>query len=289
MDGNNRVRIALMSHGCLKHESLSYPYLAWISYLQAEYVLAEEYARLAYGDLQLLQSSSGQAAIASMLGLITQATGDYATAREWYETALELTPESDAESYAACLNNLGGLLKAQGDLAAARPYYERALAIHEQVLGPDHPNTGISAGNLAGILEAFGDLAAARPLRERALTIHEKAFGPQHPDTASSLNNLGALLKAQGELAAARPLYERALAIWEQVLGPQHPDTAGSLNNLGALLQDQGELAAARPYYVGLVSALTFRPARVMPPPHAPTDRPRHPAQTCRVGGAASA
>jgi hypothetical protein len=75
----------------------------------------------------------------------------------------------------------------------ARPLHERALAIHEQALGPDHPNTVSSLGNLAGLLWAQGDLAGARPLFERALAIRERALGPDHPDTALSLNNLASL------------------------------------------------------------------------------------------------
>ena len=37
---------------------------------------------------------------------------------------------------------------------------ERALAIHEKVLGPDHPYTATSLNNLAGLLQDQGDLAA---------------------------------------------------------------------------------------------------------------------------------
>ena len=40
----------------------------------------------------------------------------------------------------------------QGELAAARPLYKRALAIHEKVLGPEHPDTAESLNNLAALL-----------------------------------------------------------------------------------------------------------------------------------------
>jgi len=36
------------------------------------------------------------------------------------------------------------LLQARGELEAARPYLERAVAIHERVLGPEHPHTATS-------------------------------------------------------------------------------------------------------------------------------------------------
>ena len=73
------------------------------------------------------------------------------------------------------LNNLAILLQDQGDFAGARPLYERALAIHERVLGPEHPETATSLNNLADCSET-SDLAGARaavpsahwPLREGA-------------------------------------------------------------------------------------------------------------------------
>ncbi|HNP88741.1 MAG TPA: tetratricopeptide repeat protein, partial [Kouleothrix sp.] len=85
------------------------------------------------------------------------------------------------------------LLYAQGDFNAARPLYERALAIHEQALGPAHPDTAQSLNNLAGLLYAQGDFNAARPYLERALAITEQARGPGHPTTATIRANLAAL------------------------------------------------------------------------------------------------
>ena len=157
---------------------------------------------------------------------------------------------SQADEQAAGLcNELGFHLQMMGDSAAARPYFERALAIHEEVLGANHPDTAGSLNNLGYLLRAQGDYAGARPYYERALAIRQEVLGANHPDTALSLNNLGALLNAMGDSASARPYYERALAIHEEVLGANHPDTATSLNNLGYLLQAQGDYAGARPYY----------------------------------------
>jgi tetratricopeptide (TPR) repeat protein len=144
---------------------------------------------------------------------------------------------------------LGYYLRQIGDYARARPYFERVLAIHEKVLGREHPDTATSLNNLGALLYHMGDLAGARPFLERALAIHEKVLGGEHPHMATSLNNLGYLLQAMGDLAGARPYYERALAIREKVLGGEHPDTATSLNNLGYLLRAMGDLAGARPYF----------------------------------------
>jgi tetratricopeptide (TPR) repeat protein len=146
-------------------------------------------------------------------------------------------------------NELGYHLDTVADYAGARPYYERALAIHEKVLGGEHPDTATTLNDLGNLLQQQGDYAEARIYRERALAVYEQVFGEQHPWVATAVNNLGALLQAMGDLAGARPYYERALAIHEKVLGGEHPDTATSLNNLGTLLQAMGDLDGARPYY----------------------------------------
>ena len=160
----------------------------------------------------------------------------------------EAGEELDEQAALLC-NQLGSHLQITGDLVRARPYLKCALAIHEEVLGPTHPDTARSLNNLGGLLQAMGELAGARPYYERALAIDEVVSGPAHPETAHSLNNLGVLLQVMGDLAGAHPYLERALAIHEGVLGPDHPDTARSLNNLGYLLQAMGDLTEAQPFY----------------------------------------
>ena len=140
----------------------------------------------------------------------------------------------NARSGGLC-NTLGYHLRKIGDLVGARPYYERALAIHEKILGPEHPDTARSLNNLGFLLQAQGDLVGARPYYERSLAIREKILGPEHPDTAQSLNNLGGLLQAEGDLVGARLYYKRALAILEKCLGPNHPKTKIARKNLESL------------------------------------------------------
>jgi tetratricopeptide (TPR) repeat protein len=132
-------------------------------------------------------------------------------------------------------DELGFHLYAVGQYAEARPYYERALAIHEQVLGPEHPNTAVNLNNLGDLLQAQGDYGGARRYYERALAIREQVLGPEHPDTARSLNNLGDLLQAQGDLAGAHSYFERALHILMARLGPNHALTQTVQRNLAAL------------------------------------------------------
>jgi tetratricopeptide (TPR) repeat protein len=103
------------------------------------------------------------------------------------------------------LDRLASYRKAAlGAFVPARPLCERALAIHEKVLGPEHPDTAGCLHNLALHLSDQGDLAAARPLFERALAIYEKTFGAEHPLTATPLDNLASLLRDLGPVSTCQ-------------------------------------------------------------------------------------
>ena len=45
-------------------------------------------------------------------------------------------------------------MTSQGRLDEADPLYERSLAIHEKVLGPDHPDVAMVLNNQANLLIA---------------------------------------------------------------------------------------------------------------------------------------
>ena len=79
------------------------------------------------------------------------------------------------------LYNLAVLYDNQGKDEQAEPLYERALAIHERVLGEEHPNVAASLDNLAIHYDQQGKYAQAEPLHQRALAIRESALGEEHP------------------------------------------------------------------------------------------------------------
>jgi len=169
--------------------------------------------------------------------------GQYALAMPLAHEAMKLYEERSrpqSRDMANALNLLGLVLQGMGDQVGARPYLERALAIHEKVLGADHPILP-EASTTSCVAPDMGDLTGARPYLERALAVSEKALGADHPILLRP-QQLGSLLLDMGTLIGARPYLERALAINEKVLGADHPDTARSINNLGALLLDMGDL-----------------------------------------------
>ena len=117
------------------------------------------------------------------------------------------------------------------------------------VLGPDHPDVGVSLNDLAVLYQRQGRDGRGRAALPARAGHHEKALGPEHPVVGTVLNNLAELYGVQGRYAEAEPLHQRALAIREKALGPDHPDVGASLNNLAGLYRAQGRTAEAEPLY----------------------------------------
>jgi tetratricopeptide (TPR) repeat protein len=147
------------------------------------------------------------------------------------------------------LNQVGLYLWGQAEHIKAKSAFERALKIHENVLGPDHPNAATAVNNLGLVLQDMDDLEGAKEFYERALKIHENALGPDNPNAAMVANNLGMVLYAMGDLMDAKEHTERAIRIYENVLGPDHPNVAMGVGNLGKILQDMGDLKGAKELY----------------------------------------
>ena len=82
----------------------------------------------------------------------------------------------------------------------------RAIAIREKVLGPNHPELGLSLNNLAEVYRLLARYSEAEPLYKRAIDIAEKALGPQHPTLALMLGNLALIHFQLGRNAEAEPL-----------------------------------------------------------------------------------
>ena len=91
---------------------------------------------------------------------------------EWIETLKERiqrletqkqTDERDLQ-FATALDTMGRLQRISGNYSAALAPLKCALAIHEYVLGSEHPDTARSLNNLAGLYHSQGDYERALPL-----------------------------------------------------------------------------------------------------------------------------
>ncbi|KAL1992613.1 hypothetical protein VTN49DRAFT_4645 [Thermomyces lanuginosus] len=144
---------------------------------------------------------------------------------------------------------LEGQEKTEGQHEMAEAMYRRALEGQEKVLGPNHPETLVSAIYLGSFLYSQGKYEKAEALYRRALEGYEKVFGPDHPHTLHSVLGLGNALSCQGQYEMAEAMYRRALEGHEKTLGPDNPDTLISAMNLGSVLHNQGKYERAEEMY----------------------------------------
>jgi serine/threonine-protein kinase len=108
----------------------------------------------------------------------------------------------------------GTLLQAEGRDEAAVERQQRALALKEQVLGPLHPDTALSAMNVGLAFHELGRDADGAPYSRRAVETLERLLGTDSAQVAIALYNEGEVLTGLGRLADARAALERAIAIW---------------------------------------------------------------------------
>jgi tetratricopeptide (TPR) repeat protein len=105
---------------------------------------------------------------------------------------------------------------AEGKTAEAAREAQRALTLKEQVFGPMHPDTAISAMNLGDELHELGRADEAEPFARRAVVAFESLLGPDSSQLAMALVNQAEDLTALGSHAAARAALTRAIAIWRR-------------------------------------------------------------------------
>lgn len=75
-------------------------------------------------------------------------------------------------------------------------FFREAFRLQEKVLGPDHPDTLLTANSLAIGLTRLGRLEEAEEVALPALQGKEKALGSEHPWTLEAANTLATIYRA---------------------------------------------------------------------------------------------
>ncbi|MBD3237836.1 MAG: tetratricopeptide repeat protein [Candidatus Eisenbacteria bacterium] len=190
----------------------------------------------------------------AMLGSVDpeQARGQEVTVREVLDRAAQdIGRELDAEPevQAALRNTIGTTYLALGLYEEAETQLRRSLAMHESLLGPDHPDAIASLAELGHLLNAQGHHAAAESVFTCALERCRRIHGAEHIAVATALSNLGLALRYQQRASQAEPLFREALGLRRALLGSDHRETAAVLNNLALTLSDLERYAEAEPLY----------------------------------------
>jgi tetratricopeptide (TPR) repeat protein len=188
------------------------------------------------------------------LGGLASRTGDYESARAYYDQAQGIYHQAgDALGEADVMNNVANFLRATGDLATAEQMHRDVLAIRRQDLGSKHRAVGTSLVNLAALLRerrARGDLvddAEIESLYSEALELRRELRGDRHRDVAATLVGLGTFLLEKGAPQSADPLLRQALDIWQTARPANDWVVAETESILGACLAALGRFEEAEP------------------------------------------
>jgi hypothetical protein len=202
-------------------------------------------------------------------------SGDFATARTWFQTLVQADEDSLGPEHPDTLSarhNFADWTGEEGDTALARDMFEELLPIRERVLGVEHPDTLSTRHNLATWTGQSGDAVTARGMLEKLLLIDERVLGVEHPDTLTTRHNLASRTGQAGDAVVARGMLEELLLIRERVLGAEHPDTLSLRHNIAYWTGEAGDAIAAR----DLLERLLPIQERVLGAEHPSTLTTRH-------------
>lgn len=181
----------------------------------------------------------------SLLGEITDRSGDWATARPYLEAALAVLGEilpTDDPRIAHTHNRLGHVLNCEGEAAAAIAVQRRALQLADRSTQPRLCADILT--DLGYSLWAVGELEPSRAAFCQALDILG-ALPDAQAASAHTLAGLGMVQQDCGLLREALATQRRALEMFTDEYGPVHQDVAQTWDKLGYVLRLLGDHAGA--------------------------------------------
>jgi NB-ARC domain. len=164
--------------------------------------------------------------------------------RTWTKLLDETDPEDRPALRRQLLHlrfHLANILRDQAYFEQSRQLDEEVLEEQQDLLGPEHPHTLMTAGGLAGDLRGLGRYPEALMRDEQTYAAWLEYFGEDHPRTLTALSNLAASHRLMGDFRAARDRDELVHRRRRVVLSQNHPNTLMSAANIGRDLREAGE------------------------------------------------
>ncbi|WP_395651839.1 tetratricopeptide repeat protein [Brevundimonas sp.] len=177
------------------------------------------------------------AIVLSNLGNSLRRTGRGRQANPLYRRAVSVAEVSgDKVLLAQCLTNYGWYLHTQGDGRKSEAMFRRALTLALDIVGPDHPFTGVVRANIGYALADQGKYAEAEVAFAEGQRLLEAGLGADSPDIVDTLAGHADVLAALDRSDEAEALYRRVRAITTSRLAPAHPDTLGESSRYARFL-----------------------------------------------------
>jgi tetratricopeptide (TPR) repeat protein len=176
----------------------------------------------------------------TMIGIVHDQSGDYATAEAYYHGALAHAEQAGYHAgIAQTHHNLALLAGRRQDLGAAHSHFEQALAFYERV--GDQVNREVVRSNLASVYIQARQFAAALEPAAQALRFFE-AMG----NSVRTAQNASNLAEAHAELGNLDEAERCAQLVLRQEEPQSHPY---ALYTLGTVYRRRGDARSAERYY----------------------------------------
>lgn len=193
-------------------------------------------------DLVLPNDDPRRLDVLNNLASVAEESGDFASAKHYYESALKsLSSCTQAAREATLCEHLGQICMRTGDKEAALNHYQRALAA-ERRSGRPHGETLLHLGQLS---RELGSSHASREYYQGALRKIDK----QTPAHLNLILGLAEVCRQLGDLASSREYYEDALSILRQTPGDSQLELKRStLKNLAQISEQMSDTVSFRTY-----------------------------------------
>jgi eukaryotic-like serine/threonine-protein kinase len=198
---------------------------------------AETSAIEAHNAARALALPRQEAVALSLLGELSEARGDFAKARQFYEQTLDACARGKddrlaAKTWTRLVYVVGNELGAPTEALAMESPATLAL-----VRSGDEPQLRANLyTNLGSVYNLLGRHEDAARYHRDAIELRTRVFGADDHRVFDGLSNLANVRFAQGRLDEAEQLHIRVLEHRRARLGAEHPDVATSHNNLGGVL-----------------------------------------------------
>lgn len=177
------------------------------------------------------------------LGMCHYFTGDYQSSIEYYQKALDLMANSQADFGGlklSVLDNMATSYSETGDLDKTLSLMKQVVASEQALLGEHHINLVASYDNMAATYYKLGDIEQALAWNQRALDIHDYNIEHKLVDEAQMLVSKAWTLSTRSVFYQFLKDYEKAEKISHQVLAmslaglpEKHLNVADAYYNLG--------------------------------------------------------
>jgi alcohol dehydrogenase (cytochrome c) len=184
-----------------------------------------------------------KAALLNLAGVALFGIGEYVTASEILEDAMDIRLGLYGEEHPRTLEamtNLGRAYEELGLWEAAEELLEKVATKSDALVGTSHPWAAQSALRLANLYARTRDYKRAEGYISRAADVLWKYRESYGEDAVSALNTQGYLEQKTGNSAAAIATLGRAAQLASDALGPRSPLRAEVLLNQSMALNDTG-------------------------------------------------